>query len=252
MPNTLLCLRCPAKCCRYLALQIDKPTKAADFEHVRWYLMHDDLFVFVESDKWYLHLYTRCGKLMEDNRCGHYDLRPTICRSYNTDDCDFTGTDYEWSHTFRTVADLDEFVHRKLGTAYKPGRTKDLSKQTVIRELPVPIDAPTDGESLDDLRWYVLHDRIRLRLDGQRWRLLYKSRVLAEPELPPGQGYMNEPDAGDRGVLFFDDDAPLVEYVERVLSLRSPTYHPQPSRVLPLPTANIKVGAGHGVECGSL
>src|SRR5687767_13161960 len=78
--GAVLCEHCPAKCCRYFALPIDEPTELADFEYIRWFLLHDQATVFVEDGTWYLLVHTRCKHLQTDNRCGIYATRPQICR----------------------------------------------------------------------------------------------------------------------------------------------------------------------------
>lgn len=84
-----LCDYCTAKCCRYFALPIEEPTTQQDFDFMRWYLLHDRASVFVEDDVWYLLVHTACRHLQGDHRCGIYQTRPQICRSYTTDSCEF-------------------------------------------------------------------------------------------------------------------------------------------------------------------
>ena len=71
-PGECLCDHCTAKCCRYFALAIDKPTTWRDFDHMRWFLLHDKASVFVEEGDWYLLVHTTCRHLQADNRCGIY------------------------------------------------------------------------------------------------------------------------------------------------------------------------------------
>ena len=84
-----LCDHCTAKCCRYFALQLDKPTVKRDFDYIRWFLLHQRAAVFVEEGDWYLLIYTTCRHLQSDNRCGIYETRPQICREYTTDNCEY-------------------------------------------------------------------------------------------------------------------------------------------------------------------
>ena len=93
----VLCEYCTAKCCRYFALPIDTPDEAKDFEYIRWYLLHDRATVFKEDDDWYLLVHTVCKHLQADNMCGIYETRPTICREYTTDNCEF---DSNWTYEF--------------------------------------------------------------------------------------------------------------------------------------------------------
>jgi len=95
------CHDCSAKCCKYFALQIDKPQTPKEHDNIRWYLLHEHIAVWVQDGDWYLEVRTPCKHLLPDNRCGVYHSRPAICREYgwpdkdNPDDpCEyFTGND---------------------------------------------------------------------------------------------------------------------------------------------------------------
>lgn len=88
-PGEILCAYCTGKCCRYFALPIETPTTWDDFDHIRWYMMHGDVSIFVEDDTWYLMVHADCKHLQPDHRCGAYETRPQICRKYTTDDCEY-------------------------------------------------------------------------------------------------------------------------------------------------------------------
>ena len=94
-PGEILCEHCTAKCCRYFALPIEKPTDDKDFQFIRWYLLHEYASVFTEENDWYLLVHTTCKHLQSDNRCGAYHTRPQICRDYTTENCEY---DDEWTY----------------------------------------------------------------------------------------------------------------------------------------------------------
>lgn len=119
MPQECLCDRCTALCCRYFALQIDKPKAPADYDDIRWYLMHENVHVFIEDGDWYLAVQTRCQNLRDDNKCGVYEDRPKICRQYTTDNCDFYLGEYEFEQYFTTAEQLEAYAHAKLGKRYE-------------------------------------------------------------------------------------------------------------------------------------
>jgi uncharacterized protein len=113
----VLCEFCTAKCCRYFALPIETPTEFADFEYIRWYLLHDRATVFKEEGDWYLLVHTTCEHLQDDNRCGIYETRPKICREYTTDNCEYED---DWTYDFylettEQVAEYTEAVLQKKG-----------------------------------------------------------------------------------------------------------------------------------------
>jgi hypothetical protein len=53
MPESL-CDRCAGLCCRYFALQIDNPKTARHYDDIRWYLMHENVVVYIENKKWFV------------------------------------------------------------------------------------------------------------------------------------------------------------------------------------------------------
>ena len=109
MPG-ILCEHCTGVCCRYIALPIDKPRTREDFDDIRWYLLHENIAVFVEDGDWYINIPTTCRHLQPDNRCGIYQTRPRICRDYSTDGCDYHSGDYGWQYHFTCPEHLDEYV----------------------------------------------------------------------------------------------------------------------------------------------
>ena len=88
-PGAVLCDHCTAKCCRYFALPIDTPVDRDDYENIRWYMLHGDVSIFVDDGSWYLLIHNQCDHIDDQNRCGICEDRPTICRSYSTDSCEF-------------------------------------------------------------------------------------------------------------------------------------------------------------------
>lgn len=234
MSQTCLCFRCPAKCCRYMALQLDAPETAEDLQRVRWYLCHEGVMVFIDEKKWFVHLTSKCRHLRPDNKCGVYHTRPRICREYSNTDCDFTGADYEWEAAFRTPGEFEDYARRRLGRTLPPlHRTTSKAAAAALaaaergsstatgikvppappqpaalrlignpppppqpdpadpdatgrpwREIPVFIDTPESLSDMEDIRWYVMHEGVRIRVDADdRWTMLYGTRLL--PGLHP-------------------------------------------------------------------
>ena len=117
----VLCDHCTAKCCKYFALPMERPTNRKDFDFVRWFLLHERAATFVEDGTWYLLVNTRCKHLLEDNRCGIYQTRPQICREYTTDDCEF---DEQWVYEqyFEAAEQVAEYAEAVL----KPQRGQSI------------------------------------------------------------------------------------------------------------------------------
>jgi len=85
--NWALCSGC-TQCCEYISLEIDSPTTLKDVDHIVWYLIHQNVWVWVDDDnKWYVQFNTPCEKLQPDGRCGWYQDRPKICQDYKQSEC---------------------------------------------------------------------------------------------------------------------------------------------------------------------
>lgn len=113
--GSIHCEHCTGHCCRYLALPLDKPRAARDFNDMRWYLMHQGTTIFVEDGDWYIQFETTCRHLTPDNLCGIYQRRPQICREYKAGECDYTGGSYEYDHLFTHVDQIETYARQFLG-----------------------------------------------------------------------------------------------------------------------------------------
>jgi Fe-S-cluster containining protein len=131
-----LCDHCSALCCRYFVIEIDEPTTRGDFDDVRWYLVHENVFVFIQKKKWYLGFYSRCKHLQADNRCGIYERRPRICRKYSTDNCDYHGGDYDWDLLFSSADQLERYAREKLKRRRSKKRVASSEKKRRKHRLP--------------------------------------------------------------------------------------------------------------------
>lgn len=108
-PGENLCDFCTAKCCKYFALPIDAPTDWADFDHMRWFLMHGRCALFVEDAQWFLMVYADCRHLLPNNLCGVYHTRPQICRDYSTENCEYDDT-ATYDKFFETAEQIWEYA----------------------------------------------------------------------------------------------------------------------------------------------
>lgn len=113
--GTVLCHQCPAACCRYVALPLDRPRTLRDYDDICWYLMHEGFSVFVEEGDWYVQVLARCKNLGEDNLCGVYETRPRLCREYEPGECDYSAGAYDYDELFTHPSQLEDYVRRRLG-----------------------------------------------------------------------------------------------------------------------------------------
>jgi Fe-S-cluster containining protein len=113
--GNILCEQCTAACCRYVSLPIDKPTRARDYDDIRWYLLHEHLSVFVEDGDWYLQIQTPCRHIGPDNLCQVYETRPEICREYQPKDCDYAAGPYQYEHHFTHAEQIEAYYEKRTG-----------------------------------------------------------------------------------------------------------------------------------------
>lgn len=111
----LNCTTCKGQCCRYFAMQIDTPDSPDEFDHIRWYLAHEKVAIFIEDEDWYLQVNTPCTHLSEDFSCGIYETRPQICRDYGWDpdgdvECHETDRPCDHDHYFSNLKELEKYL----------------------------------------------------------------------------------------------------------------------------------------------
>lgn len=141
--SSCLCDQCAALCCRYFALPIDNPTTRKDIDDIRWYLIHEHVVVFIDKKQWHVGILTKCKHLQPDNRCGIYETRPRICRSYSTDNCDWHGGEYDFEKLFLSADQLLEYADEYLEKIKRKRIRKRLRRRRrVLGERAGPTVAP--------------------------------------------------------------------------------------------------------------
>ncbi len=141
---TSLCEQCVALCCRYFALELDPPENARDYDNIRWYLMHENVVVFIEDGHWFLGILNKCKNLLPDNRCGIYETRPRICREFTTDNCDYHAAEYGYDKLFISADQLREYAEQQLGRPLifkpRPARLKVKRLKNGKKKLSLPVN----------------------------------------------------------------------------------------------------------------
>ncbi len=85
-PTVSDCDDCDGRCCRYIATELDRPRSKRDYDHIRWFLLHRNVSVYIDrSGQWFVEFQTPCRELKPDHRCRSYARRPRICRAHNAD-----------------------------------------------------------------------------------------------------------------------------------------------------------------------
>lgn len=117
------CHLCDALCCRYYALELDPPEDEEDFDDLRWYLLHEKTWIWVDDGEWFLQVDEPCRFLDEHGRCTIYERRPRICREYGDPEyledpdeplCDWYARDEHHEHEFREPEELEAYARRFL------------------------------------------------------------------------------------------------------------------------------------------
>lgn len=111
----LSCEECEGLCCRYIAVEIDKPTTKRDRDNIRWMLYHENIHICIDAEgDWVLQVYTPCTHLdPETHGCKIYDHRPLICKKLKLEECEWHGADDDAAITFHTANDFDRWLKKR-------------------------------------------------------------------------------------------------------------------------------------------
>jgi len=108
--NKSLCENC-TKCCEHIAIQLDEPEDKGDFQNILWYLLHENIKVYIDDEgDWMVEISNKCKMLGQDGLCKFYEKRPEICRSYDQKDCESCGEGEYFEHMFTTPDELEAYV----------------------------------------------------------------------------------------------------------------------------------------------
>ena len=134
-PGTDACDHCTGRCCGYFALAIDTPESRQEFDFLRWYLLHGNCAVFVDSGNWFLQVHGDCEHLQADRRCGIYEDRPEICRAYSNEACEYDG-DGRHDKLFECAEQIAEYAEAVLPPRTRKRRTNPATALPVLSVVP--------------------------------------------------------------------------------------------------------------------
>jgi uncharacterized protein len=115
-PSLETCAECGARCCRHVAMSIDKPVCKRDYDNIRWFLMHKGVSVFVDHDgDWVVQFLADCRYLGTSHECTRYEERPRVCRDYPApdDECEHLGEDEPHRILFTTAEQFEQYLAKK-------------------------------------------------------------------------------------------------------------------------------------------
>lgn len=111
------CRECGGGCCRYVALELDRPRSKRDYDHLRWYLRHEKMHVFISPErKWFLEFETPCSALGAEGDCLEYETRPRICREHGEDgvtECEYVSEIPPYRERFSSSEELEQYLDRR-------------------------------------------------------------------------------------------------------------------------------------------
>ena len=117
-PAPVECTEC-GKCCTYVGVDIEAPTRARDASDVLWYLYHENVYVYVDgSGDWSVHFEARCRNLGDDLLCRIYEQRPHICRGFDSTTCEVNDHEHE-ALTFRHPSEFLDWLRENRSKVYK-------------------------------------------------------------------------------------------------------------------------------------
>ncbi len=109
------CTKCNAHCCRHVAVGINTPKSKRDFDNIRWYLLHKNVWVSIDLEgNWLLEFRTPCRHIKGNYECSIYEKRPDICRDYPAKDelCEGETDEPSYSELFKCAEDLQKFLSK--------------------------------------------------------------------------------------------------------------------------------------------
>ena len=84
----ITCDNCSGDCCKTIAIYIDKPKSKDDFEDIKWYLYHENVYVYIDNKNDWLVLFPSKCMHLKNGRCAIYDKRPPVCREAKIAECE--------------------------------------------------------------------------------------------------------------------------------------------------------------------
>ena len=119
LPSAHPCHGC-GQCCHYIATEIDNPSSFRDYDNLHWYLLHEDVCVYVDWEgDWFLEFRTTCRHLTPSRTCGIYEERPRICSEFSWDECEKSSDEPAWKYRFETYQELLDWLSKRRPKAYE-------------------------------------------------------------------------------------------------------------------------------------
>lgn len=97
-------------CCRHVAVEIDAPESDKEFDQIKWFLLHEDIWIFIDNDdSWNMQVNRPCVKL-KDKTCSIYKSRPGICRDYSAKSCERNGDGDSFKIMWKSLEEFESWL----------------------------------------------------------------------------------------------------------------------------------------------
>lgn len=170
------CRHC-GHCCRYVTVKLDSPRARTDYDEIRWFLLHENVCVFVDTDGWFVEFHTVCRKL-EEWRCGDYAGRPQVCSDYAVDNCERYGEGDAHLHYFRSEQEYLNYLKKHRPRAYE-WVLNPRPAESRLKSKPRPAGNGSSGKSVSTPRGAPRAPAPRR--DSRNGRTRNVTRVRREP-----------------------------------------------------------------------
>ena len=128
--NADLCAGC-VKCCTYIAVEVDAPRAAWEYDQWIWALYHQGIELYVERpERWFLHVEARCRQLNDAGRCGIYGRHPVLCREYDPRACERRLPLADVRAWFKSGEALEDWIRRE-----RPAHWRQLQRYRAPRAV---------------------------------------------------------------------------------------------------------------------
>ncbi len=124
--------KCRARCCNYVTIQIQPPNSERDWDEIRWWLIHEGIHVVKDDDGWMAIVHSRCEYLDRNNHCLAYKHRPSTCRNYDAENCEYTGP-VPFKVCLTDEQDLEHYLRQR---SLQRGRAIARRIRAARRQLP--------------------------------------------------------------------------------------------------------------------
>jgi len=98
-------------CCGYITINIASPKNEDDFDEIRWYLSHENIWIYIDEEGWNMQVNNIC-KYRKNGKCSDYENRSNICRNYSANHCEKHEEDKSFTHLFKNPEELNAYLKK--------------------------------------------------------------------------------------------------------------------------------------------